>query len=226
MWVKICGNTNADDALRAAALGADAVGFVFASSVRRVTAQQVAEVTARLPPTIQSVGVFAGHDAETIAQTAVQAGLTAVQMHGGVDLQLAARVRERLGPAVEIIHTVHWTLGEDENSALRVRRQLQALEDGERVLVDAKVGSRSGGLGLRFDWAAAREVLMDFSRLKLIIAGGLNPANVAEAVQTLQPYGVDVASGVERVPGSKDSDKLRDFIENARRGSSLGRAVG
>jgi phosphoribosylanthranilate isomerase len=220
MWVKICANTNLDDALRAAELGADAVGFVFAPSKRQVTAAQVRAIVDRLPAGVERVGVFPAGEVETTAAVALEARLTAVQLHGGVNLAAASRLRERLGAGVELIHVVHWTIGEDDASEREVRAQLRALFEAgldERVLIDAKMGTASGGLGLAFDWARAQRVLSEFPALRVIVAGGLRPENVAEAVGVIAPYGVDVASGVELSPGRKDFAKVGAFIENARR---------
>jgi phosphoribosylanthranilate isomerase len=141
-------------------------------------------------------------------------------MHGGVNLETAERLRERLGDGIALIPVVPWTIGEDETSEREVRGQLEALAGSgmqDRVLIDAKVGAASGGLGVRFDWARARGVVKEFPGLRVIVAGGLRPENVAEAVETFAPYGVDVASGVEATPGRKDFEKLKAFIENARR---------
>jgi len=217
MWIKICANTNVEDALAAAELGADALGFVFAPSKRQVNATQVRAIVDMLPAEVERVGVFIGSDAENIAAAAVAARLTAVQMHGGVDLKLASELRKRLGDGVKLIHTVHWRVGEDDASEIAVRERLAKLRAGERVLIDAKVDAASGGLGVRFDWERAGRVLAEFPQLNAIVAGGLRPENVAEAIRTFRPYGVDVASGVEAAPGRKDLGKLREFIENARR---------
>jgi phosphoribosylanthranilate isomerase len=217
MWVKICANTSLADALLAVELGADAVGFVFAPSVRRVDTVQVAAIAARLPSHVERVGVFAGLPATGIDRAVRLAGLTAVQLHGGVDLALANELRNLLPGGVQIIHTVHWRIGDDDASAAGIRAQLAQLNPGERVLIDAKVGAASGGLGVRFDWARAQMVLAEFPGLRFVVAGGLRPGNVAEAIETFRPYGVDVASGVERSPGVKEPEKLSAFVENARR---------
>jgi phosphoribosylanthranilate isomerase len=170
-----------------------------------------------MPAGVELVGVFAGSDAEEIADAVRVSGLTAVQLHGGVDLEMARSLRSLLGAGVEIIHSVHWTVGEEDASEEAVRAQLRQLEPGERVLVDAKLGGVSGGLGVSFDWQRAGRVLREFPELRVIVAGGLKPETVAEAVRVLEPYGVDVASGVELSAGKKDFEKLRRFIENARR---------
>jgi len=220
MWVKICANTCLEDALKAAELGADALGFVFAPSTRQVTPEQVRSISAQLPENVERVGVFASVPIAEIAAAVEEAGLTAVQMHGGVDLELARRLGERLGPAISIIQTLHWQVSDDAASAAAVLEQMRAVavsQQDYRVLVDAKIGaSPSGGTGKSFDWETARGVLSSQPKLRVIVAGGLRPDNVANAIRTLRPWGVDVASGVEREPGRKDFAKLKSFIENAR----------
>lgn len=220
MWIKICANTNLDDAQMAAELGADAVGFVFAPSRRRVTAKDVAQITPHLPEGVERVGVFDSLYAEEIAAAVREAGLSAVQLHSGGELILARRLNELFEGEIRIIQTVHWAVDEAEDNAKSVQQRLKAIEASgaiERILIDSKVGQASGGTGVSFDWAAAREVLASGSgRLKMIVAGGLRPENVAEAISKLHPWGVDVASGVERGPGRKDPDKLAEFIKNAR----------
>ena len=220
MWIKICANTNLEDALLAAALGADAVGFVFAPSKRRVTTAQVAAITPHLPASIEKVGVFQSSDPEEIAEVVDQAGLTAVQLHGGVDLSLATTLHHRLQGRVKIIQTVHWIVEANTSSADDVRQHLRKIADHpaiHHVLIDSKVGQSLGGTGITFPWAEARTVLAEFApQLNLIVAGGLRPENVASAIHELHPWGVDVASGVELQPGQKDPQKLADFIRIAR----------
>jgi phosphoribosylanthranilate isomerase len=225
MWIKICANTNLDDARMAAELGADAVGFVFAPSVRRVTAKEVAQITPHLPENVERVGVFDSLWAEEIAATVREAGLNAVQLHGQWQPALVARLNRMFDGQLGIIQTIHWTVDEktvDEqgSSAASVRRQLREIEEAgvvQRILIDSKVGQATGGTGVTFDWSAAKSVLAEGSgRLNLIVAGGLSPQNVAEAIGELNPWGVDVASGVERGPGRKDREKLAGFIGNVR----------
>jgi phosphoribosylanthranilate isomerase len=218
MWVKICANTNLEDAAMAAELGADAVGFVFAPSKRQVTAVQVAAIAPHLPATLERVGVFATNDPEEIARTAEIAGLTAVQLHGQFALGLLAHIANRL-PGLSIIQTIHWDIGSPE-SANNVARQLAELAADSRacrVLVDSKIGSASGGTGVSFDWRHARAAFASQPQLRIVAAGGLTPDNVAEAIRQLNPWGVDVASGVEASPGRKDHTRLANFIANARR---------
>jgi phosphoribosylanthranilate isomerase len=215
MWVKICGNTSLGDALAAAQQGADAVGFVFAESKRRVTVAQVAAITPHLPAGVERVGVFYSRDASEIQTVVGEAGLTTVQLHGGLNEKLLGR----LAGGVKIIQTLHWVVG-DEASAEQLRGELGRVAAGgvvDRVLIDSKVGTMGGGTGVAFDWAGAREVLRAApSGLRLIVAGGLKPENVAEAIAQLQPWGVDVVSGVEAAPGRKDLDRLARFLKNAR----------
>ncbi len=220
MWIKICGNTNLDDAQMATALGADAVGFVFAPSARQVSAAQVARIARHLPANVEKVGVFPSLNAGEIVAIAEEAGLDAVQLHGGVSLTLLRELQDSFKGRVKLIQTVHWQLEDAGENAEVFAQQLRGIsEDGvaERVLVDSKVGTAIGGTGVTFDWEASRGVLAEArAGLKLIVAGGLRPENVGEAIRRLKPWGVDVASGVELKPGTKDPDKVADFIRNAR----------
>lgn len=220
MWVKICANTNVEDALLAAELGADAVGFVFAPSARQVTAAQVAEITPYLPGGIEKVGVFPAWDAGEIVSAVREAGLTAVQLHGGFDPALVRRLHETFEGRVRIIQTVHWVVNGGESSEVEVTGKLGEIAREravDEVLVDSKVGAASGGTGVAFDWGAARNVFAaGADGMKLILAGGLNPENVAEAIRQLHPWGVDVASGVEAHPGRKDRVKMSQFIQGAK----------
>ncbi len=173
---------------------------------------------------MERVGVFGAASAEEIAAAAETARLTTVQLHGGFDPQLLERLTGLLGQECGLIQTVHWTAGDDEAGEREVRAQLSGITGmigsggarGGRVLVDTKIGTASGGTGVAFSWSRARGALHSQPGLRTIVAGGLRPENVAEAVRTLTPWGVDVASGVEREPGKKDFGKLRAFLENAR----------
>jgi phosphoribosylanthranilate isomerase len=218
VWVKICGNTNFEDAAMAAELGADAVGFVFAESKRRVTAAQVAAITRELRGPVERVGVFDSRDAEEIARTVEEAGLTAAQLHGGLDEGLVERLVERFAGGVKVIQTLHWVVGADGAAVELVGQMARVKALGvERVLIDSKVGAAMGGTGVAFDWGAAREVFAARpGGLRLIIAGGLRAENVARAIAELGPWGVDVSSGVEASVGRKDPALVARFIANAR----------
>jgi phosphoribosylanthranilate isomerase len=226
MWVKICANTNLKDAAVAAELGADAVGFVFAASKRQVTIPQVAAITAALSTAIERIGVFDSQDADEIAEAAFQARLSAVQLHTGYDEPLIQRLHAVLPERVEIIPTLHWIVGEDsaaaaDQTAFQLERIAAAGLVG-RVLIDSKVKGASGGTGISFDWNAARQVFAEAPQeLKLILAGGLSPDNVADAIVHLRPSGVDVASGVEASVGRKNPTSVAEFIQRARSASKL-----
>ena len=223
MWIKICANTSLEDAQLAAELGADAVGFVFAPSPRQVTAADVSHITPHLPEGVECVGVFPALPAQQIATAAQEAGLNTVQLHGGVSLELVRQLDEIFNGQVRLIQTVHWDVNGDGASAAAVAQQLREIaSDGvvNRVLIDSKVGAATGGTGVSFDWSAARSALAEAANgLKLIVAGGLNQDNVAEAIRGMAPWGVDVASGVEQSPGRKDPEKLSAFIRAARESS-------
>lgn len=228
MWIKICGNTNADDAKLAAELGANAVGFIFAPSKRQVTAAQVAAIARELPQSVERVGVFDSHDADAIAFVAKEARLNAVQLHGGFDEALIQQLGQRLaGNGIHLIQTLHWATDASLDPVAPVAQIEEQMERVaalgiERVLVDSKIGaSPSGGTGVAFDWSAARSLFASApAGLRVIVAGGLTPDNVANAITELTPYGVDVSSGVEATVGRKDPAKLALFIESARKAAS------
>jgi phosphoribosylanthranilate isomerase len=213
LWVKICANTSLADAQLAADAGADAVGFVFAPSPRRVTPDQVAAITPHLPASTEKIGVFVDADFAAIAATVEQCGLSGVQLHSNVPGELSFQLRRRFGPSLRILRVIHF--GEDSSEQLRAAR---ADADIDGVLVDSRTATAMGGTGITFDWQAARATIFSGdSQLRLIAAGGLTPDNVAQAIATLSPWGVDVASGVESSPGHKDAQKVCAFVANARK---------
>lgn len=222
IWVKICANTNLEDANLAADLGADAVGFVFAPSARQVTAKQVAAILPELPNQLEKVGVFSSQSAEDIIAIVRETGLTGVQLHGGFDVSLAKRLKAALGDTVSIIQTLHWNLEQGAGNEEEITFQLQSLASEpfvQRVLIDSKTKTASGGTGLQFNWSAAAQLLERDGALldkKVIVAGGLRDHNVAEAILKLKPWGVDVASGVESSPGRKDAYQMERFIRTVR----------
>lgn len=197
MFVKICGITNEDDALLSVAMGADAVGFIFAPSTRQIAAQVAYDITRRLPPEILTVGVFRNEHPSRVIEIAHKSGVRAVQLHG----------RETAAETTEIAKQIRWVIkafaSDDEN----LPRADQYGTD--MILIDAP----EPGSGKVFDWSLAGDAP---DSLKLILAGGLTPENVGAAVTEVQPWGVDVASGVERSPGKKDPMAVKRFIENAR----------
>ncbi len=220
MWIKICGNTNLADATHAASSGADALGFVFAPSPRRVTAEQVRAITAHLPRPVECYGVFVDAPFAEIVAAVEEAGLNGAQLHVNRDAELPARLRAHFVSRTEPFHllsVLHY--GEDFERKLSVVERQGA---SDAILVDARTEHAAGGTGRRFDWEVARPVLLSRAgRVRLVLAGGLHPENVAEAVTLLDPWGVDVVSGVEASPGRKDPVRVEAFIQNARRACAL-----
>lgn len=199
MIIKICGTTSEEDALLAVAMGANAVGFIFAPSPRQVSVQLVADIVKRLPrEDLLTVGVFRDEAPRRVVEAVYSAGLHAAQLHGHETPEETRWVRERVPMVIKAL------AGGDP----RVARS--ADYGADVVMLDAP----SPGSGKVFDWAVAGD-LPDGQRL--LLAGGLTPANVAAAVAKVRPWGVDVASGVEASPGHKDPMKLKAFIEAARR---------
>ena len=197
MFVKICGITCEDDALLAVALGADALGFVFAPSPRQVTASRVYDITRRLPPEILTVGVFRDELPDRVIDITQRAGLKAAQLHG----------RESRNQVEQVNKYVHWVIKSVEAGSAAAMNADNLGTD--MVLVDAS----EPGSGKLFDWS----LLADMPEVpRLMLAGGLNPDNVGLAIETVRPWGVDVSSGVEAEPGRKDPIKLRAFIKNAK----------
>ena len=216
VWIKICGNTSLADARMAVNAGADAVGFVFAASPRQVTVSEAAAIISHLPATVEKIGVFVEAGIEEIYSTVRASRLTGVQLHFEAAFEMPAKLRARLGPALRILRVVHF----DAAAAERAAEQIAAYSGDpnvDGVLVDSRTTKAVGGTGVAFDWAAARKTAFsEVSKLKLVAAGGLSAANVAEAIVALRPWGVDVVSGVESAPGRKDAFKVREFIARAR----------
>jgi len=210
LWIKICANTSLDDTRLAVEAGADAVGFVFAPSPRRVTMAEVAAITAHLPATVEKIGVFVNAEFDAIYATVRSCGLTGVQLHSEAGPELTAKLRERLDSSLRILRVVHFGPEAAEQAAAIAKDP-----NVDAVLVDSRSATAVGGTGIAFDWALARKTLFRDAR-KCIAAGGINPANVAEAIATLRPWGVDVASGVESVPGKKNPEKVWEFVARAR----------
>lgn len=219
MWIKICGNTTLEDAQMAVDYGASAVGFVFAPSARQVTAQTAKKIIARLSGTVEKYGVFVDEGFDEVVSTIERCGLTGVQLHSATDLApllrshfAASPVSERLG----IVRVLHYSA--------QLEEQLDALRHDhatDAVLVDSRTATMVGGTGLSYDWQGARSSFFRSApHLRMIAAGGLRPENVAEAVSTLRPWGVDVASGVEQSAGRKDARKVKEFIARAQAASS------
>jgi phosphoribosylanthranilate isomerase len=216
IWIKICGNTTLEDALLSVAAGADAVGFVFAPSPRRVTAAQAAAIVPQLPSAIEKIGVFVDAPLEEIAATVQSCGLTGVQLHFAAEPALPARLHQRLGPELRILRVMRFDVENAEQHTAQLAEHARN-PHVDAVLIDSRTATAAGGTGVTFDWIEARKtVFFEATELKRIAAGGLNPANVAEAIHALRPWGVDVASGVEAAPGRKDPARVREFVRRAR----------
>jgi len=222
LWIKICGMTSAEDAIAAAEVGADAIGIIFAPSKRRVDATAAKEITQKLPKTIDKVGVFANESAELIEEISAEVGLTAVQLHGDESPEFARTLfrhgGRRTRAQMRVFKTLHVT-----NGIEGIAREFLMSRCVDGFLLDSVVHNATtgeterGGTGQTFDWYRANEFLPGVQReTRVIVAGGLSPANVGDAVRTLQPWGVDVCSGVELEQGKKDWEKLRAFVAAAR----------
>jgi phosphoribosylanthranilate isomerase len=211
MWIKICGNTNLEDARFAAQCGADAVGFVFAPSPRRVEADQVRQISQGLPAELEKYGVFVDAGFDEIVSTVEKCGLTGVQLHRSADEGVPLRLKQHFAGRINILQVLNY-------KALGFEQQLKDLSQNEDpVLVDSSTAKAVGGTGTSFDWHDARSALQRIApKLRLIAAGGLAPENVKDAIEILQPWGVDVVSGVESKPGKKDPKRVQAFIENSR----------
>ncbi len=212
VWIKICGNTSLEDAQLACKAGANAVGFVFATSPRQVTPAEVAAITPHLPAGVEKIGVFVDAPLDSIYSAVRACGLTGVQLHAEAGRELTERLHALFGSALRILRVVHFNP--------RAAEQVSAMDEDphvDAVLVDSRTATAVGGTGITFDWEAARESVFQSPKgRRRIAAGGLNPDNVAEAIAILRPWGVDVASGVEIAPGRKDPFKVQEFIRIAR----------
>jgi phosphoribosylanthranilate isomerase len=203
VWVKICGVTTVFDALFVRDAGADAIGLNFApASPRRVTVRLAREIRSALGADFPLIGVFVNASLSELLATHRDAALDEIQLHGREPASLLDELKQR---------------GLSSYKALRIAEEKDvALADsypGEKILVDAKVKGIMGGSGQRFDWALVTELSR---RRKMILAGGLTPENVADAVEQVLPFGVDTASGVESSPGVKDQGLVAEFVRRAK----------
>jgi phosphoribosylanthranilate isomerase len=216
-WVKICGMTNLEDALVAVEAGADAVGFVFyEKSPRCVSVEAAREMVQKLPESVEKVGVFVDADAERIREVVLKAGLTAVQLHGKRSMDSVvgdSRTASECVAASKVIVVVHGDSLKDGGFFMGNKFR----EKTFAVLLDSRSTGLPGGTGLTFDWEATRGMVQAMSlRVPVIVAGGLTPLNVADAMMIFQPFGVDVATGVEARPGKKNPEKVRAFVRAVR----------
>jgi phosphoribosylanthranilate isomerase len=197
VFVKICGITSEEDALLAVAMGADAVGFVFAPSPRQVTPSVAAAIATRLPPEVLTVGVFRDEAPARVVEIVQRSGLRAAQLHGHESREDSGHVAVRVPLLIKAFPAGHPGLA-------------RAGEYGAAIVM---IDAPSPGSGKVFDWRLAEGAPR---ARRLVLAGGLDPDNVAEAIRLVKPWGVDVSTGVEASPGKKDPRKVRAFVAAAR----------
>ena len=198
-FVKVCGITRLSDALHAVEQGVTALGFVFwARSPRCITPNRAREIVAEVPSGVMTVGVFVNEPVDGIRDVVMKTGITAVQLHGDEPPDYGDMLN---GPLLRSV-TVD-----------RAAEICGAWPSDTLFLVDAHDPVRRGGTGARVDWARAGQLARQW---RVVLAGGLTPENVAEAIATVRPYGVDVSSGVEQSPGVKDVNKVARFVAQAR----------
>jgi len=241
-WVKICGITNLEDARTAVEAGAHALGFVFyEKSPRNVSPETVYEIVRQMPAQVEKVGVFVGGSPKNLPELAHDLGLTGAQLHL---VQHIDSVNETtvsgLGcfpPGFKRYTSMpaEWFMESGDSAKRFVASAAQALESVrslpeaeqvqnfvETIFLDSGSVQQPGGTGITFDWRKAAPIVEHMQQVvKVVIAGGLNPANVTEAIHVLKPWGVDVSSGVESKPGKKDPEKVRAFVSAVRQSERL-----
>jgi len=197
MFVKICGITRLEDAEAAVAAGADALGFVFwPNSPRYVAPENARDIVSTLPTTVTAIGVFVDQPAAEVNDIAARVGLGAVQLHGDEDEAYVASMSRPVVKAVTV-----------EPDAVPI---IDGWPSNVTVLLDVHDPIQKGGTGRAIDWSVAAELA---GRRDVVLAGGLTPDNVAEALARVRPYGIDVSSGVESEPGIKDHGRLKALFE-------------
>lgn len=199
-FIKICGITNLEDAGGAMALGADALGFIFAPSPRRIDGPTVQHIIRNLPRPVLKAGVFVNEELEKVNRLAAQCALDFVQLHGRESPDYCAKVDVPVIKALRVGET---------DLASQMEQYPTAV-----ILLDSGSRTKAGGTGQRFDWNLAVEAR---KKRTFILSGGLTPQNVREAMALLRPLGVDVSTGVETSPGKKDGVKMAEFVKEVRR---------
>jgi phosphoribosylanthranilate isomerase len=194
--LKICGITSEKDAIMVSKLGADAIGFVFAESKRKITPEKAKEIIEKLPPFITTVGIFMNAEIDEVNKIAEYAALDAVQLHGNESPEYCNKMNRKVVKGILI------TKNDSKESILKKM---------ENYSVAAYILDPGTGSGETFDWDIAYGI-----EKPIIIAGGLSPENVKDVIKKLHPYGVDVSSGVEKEYGKKDREKVQKFIREAR----------
>src|SRR5215469_3229938 len=207
-WIKFCGTTSLDDAMASVEAGANALGFIFAPSKRRITMEKAQQIIRELPAHVERIGVFLSATLGEIREVVTNIDVTGIQLHG-----------------TEFAPEVYDYLPNDRRDALRIIKTIIVqdgfegqIDVGKAVpgVVDAWLIDSGTGSGKTFDWQAARAQLGE-RQGRFIVAGGLTPGNVGEAIRTFSPWGVDVVSGIEAEPGRKDREKMKAFVASVRK---------
>ena len=203
------------DALTAVDAGADAVGFVFyEKSPRNISVEAAREIVQKLPQTVEKVGVFVDLESEQIREVVLRAGLSAVQLHGEGSAESVGRDLASSPNSVGVSKVISVIHGEALKDELLFGVTISKIF---AILLDSRSNEAMGGTGTTFDWEATQGVVQHMSlTVPVIVAGGLTPMNVGGAIRMFQPFGVDVASGVEARPGKKDPKKVRAFVSAVR----------
>src|SRR5579859_16114 len=212
-WIKICGTTSVEDALSSIEAGADALGFIFARSKRRVTPEQAQAIIRELPQSVEKIGVFMDAGPLEIGRIVSGVDLTGIQMHGEADFppEVYRYLPKQRRDSMRKIKTVI------------VQQAFEGTFDFYAAVpdaVDTWLFDSGAGSGQPFGWLEAREKLAE-RKGQFVLAGGLTPENVGSAMADFKPWGVDVVSGVEREPGRKDPEKLKAFVAAVRRAEQL-----
>jgi phosphoribosylanthranilate isomerase len=195
--VKICGIKNLQDAIFAADYGADAIGFVFAKSIRKVSKEKVRSIVRKLPPFVTTVGLFVNETEENIEAVYRFCGLDAIQLHGNEPPNIINKLKD--------IKTIKAFRIQNEEDILPIKKYKP-----NAILLDGYSKNKMGGTGISFDWKIVKKIR---TSIPIIIAGGLTHLNVSRAIKVVNPYGVDVSSGVESKPGKKDKRLIKKFID-------------
>jgi phosphoribosylanthranilate isomerase len=201
--VKVCGITNYQDASMAIELGADALGFIFASSPRQITPEKARDIIYAIPPFVQTVGVFVDEDPGKIQRTIHLCGLDLVQLHGDESPDLC---RELMPCAIKALRL------KDESSLSAIKSYRGRVR---AILLDTYMQGKRGGTGRTFDWDLAIKA-KEFG-IPTILSGGLNPDTISEAISLVKPFGVDVNSGIEKSPGKKSPNLMGEVMEIIRK---------
>lgn len=203
-WIKVCGITRPEDARAAAAAGATAIGIVFwPGSPRAVDPEHARAIVAALPEGVPAIGVFVNQSVDAINAIAMASKLFAVQLHGDEPMDVIGRIRRPVIRSLSLEHA----------------GRLDEIPAQATVLLDAADPVKRGGTGRAIDWKAAAAIAR---RRDVVLAGGLRPENVGEAIGVVHPYGVDVSSGVESAPGIKDPARIEAFVKAVRTADGKG----